>query len=707
MNLNAISEYFISIRENILCYSLADIKNMLKNRFDMQDCFIHTFGGYDEKIIILSTQESKALVCSVDCNIISSHFYQKYSNLFDENNLFEYTGYAFIDMDFIDRLYLPKVLLVSLAKNDIYTYPRFALGISDIAHTIRSEYLGSVTLYDLQLSPDIDNLIEIIKKNDYDIIGLSMTFGLFDIMVTILDKIQKENIVSKIVIGGSLASITYEKILNNYNNVFVSLADGETFFIDFIEYYLNNRDLKSVSSLAYYDTNTQSITKTKSITSCSYSLSLPEFDLLIPTIKAKGVFQIETSRGCYNACSFCPRKHKGVWKGISSDVNRIDRFLDQYLYILNRESLTTNNIIYVVDEEFIGANNTENYSRAVEIAETIAKKQMKFETSFRMNAVYQANIPFERQIEKANMISTIRDNGLNRVLIGVESGVDTVLKRFNKNITALENINGIKLVTSLGIPIRFTYITFDPLMNFEELKETYIFQGRTDLLLNNNNKNDTKYLIKAINDNETYDLSIGLPFYSQISYMLVSLECLVGSNYLKMCHDKNLVKNKFFNSLGKYEVEYEDRRIGLMSHYSQLWIDKYFSLDYTLKSLSKIHQNDTSGFIREKRTVFKKHSYSLLGKMIYIIEQDIRYINMCSEYDMKFINDLVLKYNSEYSLEKVFHQLLIHQFDLLTEDVNDLKNELQNLITESDYIKLNNIVNLLNSNKDWQLLHNM
>lgn len=42
---------------------------------------------------------------------------------------------------------------------------------------------------------------------------------------------------------------------------------------------------------------------------------LPELDLLPETSEHHGAAQLETSRGCTNFCSFCPRGHKGMWAG--------------------------------------------------------------------------------------------------------------------------------------------------------------------------------------------------------------------------------------------------------------------------------------------------------------------------------------------------------------------------------------------------------
>src|SRR5262249_55213754 len=42
---------------------------------------------------------------------------------------------------------------------------------------------------------------------------------------------------------------------------------------------------------------------------------LPELALLATTFEHRGVAQLESSRGCTNYCSFCPRGHKGQWAG--------------------------------------------------------------------------------------------------------------------------------------------------------------------------------------------------------------------------------------------------------------------------------------------------------------------------------------------------------------------------------------------------------
>ena len=150
-----------------------------------------------------------------------------------------------LDPEFMKKLCNPKVVLLSLAKNDVYTFPRFALGISDIAHAIRNNLQGSVTLHDLQLNPDIDDFVNSVRVSKADIRGISMIFGLFDVLEKVLAAIRKANLNCLVAVGGSLAGLTYKEILTKYPNVVVSLGEGEPFFVKFIEYFNGKITLKT------------------------------------------------------------------------------------------------------------------------------------------------------------------------------------------------------------------------------------------------------------------------------------------------------------------------------------------------------------------------------------------------------------------------------------------------------------------------------
>lgn len=293
------------------------------------------------------------------------------------------------------------------------------------------------------------------------------------------------------------------------------------------------------------------------------------------------------------------------------------------------------------------------------------------------------------------------------LLVGVESGVQSILERFNKNVTSIENITGIRLLTGLNVPIRFTYITFDPLMSFEELKETYFFQGRTDLILNDTYKNDAEKLLTLVQDNDkVQQISKNIPFYSSIPYMLVSIECLIGSKYLNIAFQKKLTTNNVVTALGKQEVHYLDKRIEKMSKYCQLWIDRNFAIDYSLKSLSKIYSGNLSLNIRRQRIMLKDHTYALLGKMLYVIEPIPEFLKNCSEAEYQFVKNLRRGVPVTFeNLDGTFKKLLNHQFELLTKQVFVLKENLKSNLSVEDFGRISTQIDKWKKAKTWNLIH--
>jgi len=59
--------------------------------------------------------------------------------------------------------------------------------------------------------------------------------------------------------------------------------------------------------------------------------------------------------------------------------------------------------------------------------------------------------------------------------MGLESGVETQLKRFGKDFHLLNFKGAFTLLNKLSISLELGFILFDPLMNFEELKQNVFF----------------------------------------------------------------------------------------------------------------------------------------------------------------------------------------------------------------------------------------
>lgn len=523
----------------------------------------------------------------------------------------------------VERLSRPRILLAALYHPEHFPLPRFPLGISDVARAARASLMGEVSLADMQLGVTLPDLIKSVTKDTPDILGISATFGQHDLMTGLLDATFALPMPPLVIAGGSLTARNEALLLDAYPNLLVARGAGEPTVQDLIAYWHGNIDKDEIHSIGYNGAARSEGTltirrRTPKPLSRTQTDFLPELDLLPATFEHHGVAQLETSRGCTNFCSFCPRGHKGQWAGgAPSDfrwiLDSIGAVFDHYPDI--------SRTLYLVDEEFIG-RGPDAVARTLHMADVLHTAGFRWETSCRIDQVTEPSRDMAWHIERAAMWRTLVDRGLRRCLFGVESGVDTILQRFNKETTGEQNALAIRTLSALGVPTRFTYITFDHLMTFAELEATHAFQGRTDLLIRPLPGTPVEEIVDGVRDPEWVAAhATGRPFHTGISYMLVSMECLIGAAYTKKVQRAGLA-GQIRPAMGRQDAEFADWRIGLCSQWAQLFIDRNFALDYTLKSLEKVLDGEPRHRVRAARIILKDAAYTVLRGMITVARQE-------------------------------------------------------------------------------------
>lgn len=609
--------------------------------------------------------------------------------------------------DFVLSQRKPLVKLISLFHQENFPLPRFPLGISDIAAAIRRNYLGSVIMSDMQFGKSISDIAEEVRNEKPDIMGVSATFGQHDLIESPMAFLASIPDYSPLVVfGGSLSALNSERLLEMFPNSLVAKGYGETTMQDVIKFWLGLISKEEINFISYLDGNKIITTEKRKDDKNIYAN--PELDLLEETLKFKGVMQLESSRGCTYQCSFCPRSHKGQWLGETG--NEFQTLIPFVKNIFDKHP-GINKKIFLVDEEFVGYKykDTGVENRAVQVAELLKSYGFKFESSTRIDQVYRpSKADRDWHIERIRFWRKLIEQGLDRMLFGVESGVDSILTRFNKHSTAEQNVIAIRMLTTIGIPLRLTYITFDPLMTLEELISSYEFQGRKDVLLNRNDALTPEEIFEAVFDeNYVSRNSSSLPLYGEITYMLVSMESLIGSNYLKLVENAGLAEEYVF-SMGKRRAKYKNEDVGLISLNSQRWIDKNFAVDYLLKSIIKISNKDIRDTIMLLRMRIKDYSYSLLGKMLTLVTGDLKYLYQPRESEVVQVKDLSERWkNGSYKVkDAVFLKLLEFHFELLKDEFKKELKQLKPFIKEDDYGLIEKQVKSWASGEVWELINN-
>ncbi len=525
------------------------------------------------------------------------------------------------------RLLRPRLLLVSLYHPETFPLPRFPLAISDLARAARATLLGRVELMDMQLDDTMDDVLGWVAGGLVDILGVSATFGQHDLMTRLLDEVATFDEQPMLIAGGSLTVRNERALLDRYANLIVSRGAGESTIADTLAYWHGDLSLSQIRGTGYRAAPAERtvltlgrprdrIRHTATVVNRAQSDPLPELDLLDRTLSHHGVAQLEASRGCTNFCSFCPRGHKGQWAGAAPQS--LAWTLRDISIVFNRHP-EQSRTVYLVDEEFIG-RDPDATARALAVADTLAEAGFAWETSCRIDQIVRTDQGRTWHIDRGRLWRQLVDRRLRRCLFGVESGVTSILDRFNKETTGEQNALAIRTLTALGVPPRFTYITFDQLMTYQELRATYAFQGRTDLLLRPQPEMSVEQIVDGVrNEQWVAQHSTGRPFYTAISYPLVTMECLIGAAYTRKAQAAGLIGDAD-PSMGRVEARFADARIGVLARWAQLWIDRNFALDYTLKSLEKVLDGTPYRVVRDVRRILKDMAYQLLGAMIELAE---------------------------------------------------------------------------------------
>ncbi|MFE0025524.1 B12-binding domain-containing radical SAM protein [Amycolatopsis sp. NPDC059021] len=530
-------------------------------------------------------------------------------------------SHAELSEEAADRLARPRVLLASLYHPEWFPLPRFPLAISDLARAARLTLLGQVHLVDMQLGASLQDILRWIDQRRPDIVGISATFGQHDLMRELLDQLQ-EVAPPLVLAGGSLTVRNEAMLLQRYPRLLIARGAGEPTIADTLAYFHRDRALTDIRGIGYRGAPCRGAlafgrrARRTAVTPNRLQRDfLPELDLLDATFAAKGVAQLEISRGCTSHCSFCPRGHKGSWAGGSTD--RLPWMLSEIGTVADRHP-GISRTVYVVDEEFIG-RGADAVPRARAIARTISDAGFAWESSCRIDQVVRPDRDRDWHAERARMWRDLLEAGLRRMLFGVESGVTSILRRFAKDTTAEQNALAIRTLSALGVPTRFTYITFDHLMTADELAATHAFQARTDLLLRPLPELPVEQIVDGVTDPDFVARhATGRPFYTEISYMLVSMECLIGAPYTRAVQARGLAGQPD-PTMGRVEARFADWRIGVCSQRAQMWVDRHFALDYTLKSLEKILDGAPRHSVRGARIVLKGAAFRVLAGMLDLL----------------------------------------------------------------------------------------
>lgn len=345
------------------------------------------------------------------------------------------------------------------------------LGLMYIAAVLRKNgirvKIDDIPLYDLD--PNI--VVSDIKIEKPKIIGVSVPFqDSAKEAFEFIENIRKSGFLEHISIGGIYPTFSYEEIMNLYPSIdSVVIGEGELTFLELTKKILNDENWKDVIGIAYHEGNGIKLNEKRPLIEDIDSFPFPERDTLPIVLLKSGFASILTSRGCYGRCSFCSVGPFFSQFGPKYRLRSTENVLEEIDLLYNKYNVRN---LFFNDAEFIGGKG-RGYERAWKLAEELIARNydLHFSIQCRVNDVDE------------ELFTLLKKAGLRRVFLGVESGSQTILDRFNKDATVEENIKALKILNKLELYISMGFIMFDPHINYKELNDNIAFINNASKLI--------------------------------------------------------------------------------------------------------------------------------------------------------------------------------------------------------------------------------
>jgi anaerobic magnesium-protoporphyrin IX monomethyl ester cyclase len=356
-----------------------------------------------------------------------------------------------------------KVLLLNPSPGNRIWYRAEHLGIAYLAAVLRQAghevHLLDSFLEDL----DVDQTYQAIQSRfpHVDMLGVTATEPeTIKAGMAVVKKLRGDGFAAHVTAGGYLPTFWSEELLREYPETdSVVVGEGEETLKELVQALNGGYGLTGVAGLVFRDGAGQTVhNRPRPLIHDLDQLPFPARDYLSVAYKRYHHAVVAAGRGCYHRCSFCQiaqfyRQSEG-----SPYRTRSARNIADEVEMLVKEYGVRS--IFFVDDEFI----TESARRRRMIEELIEEIRHR-ELSFSFSIQYRADTGCDERL-----LRSLKEVGLRTVFIGVESGVESVLQRFDKGIRRTDIDAALRIVRELELSANIGYMLYNPETTFAELR---------------------------------------------------------------------------------------------------------------------------------------------------------------------------------------------------------------------------------------------
>ncbi len=451
------------------------------------------------------------------------------------------------------------------------------MGIAYLAAMLR-KHKYSVKLVDLahEFVRDFPAFLEFLKKENPELIGISLTTALFRPTINYAKQIKEILPDSFIVLGGPHPSAVGASLLEEINSADgLVVGEGDYAVLELMsELKKKNPNFKKVKGLSFreksgriYDGGRTDLIKDID------SLPFPAIDLF-NLEKYKTPLNIMTSRGCPYFCKYC---FKGLFGSIFRQRSP-ENVVDELAYYKERfPKLYKERPLPIGDDCF-----NLNMVRAKKICDLIVER--KLQAKF----VCGTGLRGDRLDEE--LVNKIKQIGTFFIFFGVESGDQEQMDYNGKSIDMEKLASGIDLVKKAGITTGACFIVDLPGTNEKTIQNTIKYMRRINV--------------------DKYNFSFATPYPGTELYKWI--RTTPGVKILETSSDFDKDR-PFFETPELSEEKSIDAFNRLVSVANKITLKKYLHPRRIINVISNMKRNPYPGYRKEK---FKQLAYLLINKKI-------------------------------------------------------------------------------------------
>ncbi|WP_066501592.1 B12-binding domain-containing radical SAM protein [Abyssisolibacter fermentans] len=365
-----------------------------------------------------------------------------------------------------------KILLLHPAyKNYKITEP---LGICYIGAYLKKNGFD-VDLFDPRIYKlDLDSTIHYLKNRiqKYDILGITSCDYYHDDIELTVNKIREIGYKKHITVGGYGPTTNPNRFLQlNVDSIII--GEGEETFFELSKIIQENGCWRNINGIGYKSSDGE----------CKYNERRPLIDNLdrLP-FPDRGIYkqfvdqykstyispQIQGSRGCYMACTFCSTPdYLKMQQGRNYRVRSVKNIVDEIEFLYKKYNTTD---FEFVDDNFLPLNKDLALQKARKLRDMLSHRKLLITFFMQCRPEYI----------NSQIVSTLREAGLRRIFVGIESVNQEDLKIYGRNYTIDVINNCFRILKKEGFStdfnskyrFRYGYINFNPLSTIKGLRKS-------------------------------------------------------------------------------------------------------------------------------------------------------------------------------------------------------------------------------------------